>query len=144
MPDFRRPVEFSSWCSIGIGLAISAAIGLTAASRMGSIQHAVERQREQDTCDIGMKGTKRYERTAIVSTKKMTTRGDTNPNAVLKWINDNCIKMELTDTKEAKQVIDKVRPLLIFCFMCRFTYYGSILPFLFFSPIYLVYQTSSH
>jgi len=36
----------------------------------------------------------------------MTTRGDTNPNAVLKWINDNCIKMEPTETKEARKVID--------------------------------------
>ena len=141
MPDLRRPAESSSWlqtAAFGIGLVVSAAIGLTAASKMGSIRQT---RREQDTCDVD---TKRYERTDVVATKKMTTRGDTNPNAVLKWINDNCIKMELTDTKEAKQVIDKVRPLLIFCFMCRFTYYGSILPFLFFSPIYLVYQTSGH
>ena len=105
MPDLRRPAESSSWlqtAAFGIGLVVSAAIGLTAASKMGSIRQT---RREQDTCDVD---TKRYERTDVVATKKMTTRGDTNPNAVLKWINDNCIKLEPTETKEARKVIDTV------------------------------------
>ena len=107
MPDLRRPAESSSWLGIGIGLVVSAAIGLTAASKMGSVRQT---RREQDTCDVD---TKRYERTDVVATKKMTTRGDTNPNAVLKWINDNCIKLEPTETKEARKVIDTVSLFII-------------------------------
>ena len=110
MPDLRRPAESSSWlqtAAFGIGLVVSAAIGLTAASKMGSIRQT---RREQDTCDVD---TKRYERTDVVATKKMTTRGDTNPNAVLKWINDNCIKLEPTETKEARKVIDTVSLFII-------------------------------
>ena len=117
MPDLRRPAESSSWlqtAAFGIGLVVSAAIGLTAASKMGSIRQT---RREQDTCDVD---TKRYERTDVVATKKMTTRGDTNPNAVLKWINDNCIKLEPTETKEARNVIDTVSLFIItyFKMMC--------------------------
>ena len=129
MPSF----ELTPWLhsiAIGVGFALLAGICYSSATSMGSIRRSGESLGQEDACKLDRS---KNEKVCAVSTKKMTTRGDTNPNAVLKWINDNCIKMESTDTKEAKQVVEKVRNHILL------TLYINLKSHLF---TYLVYQTN--